>query len=205
MDGLTRRTNMQIDVRTPVGESGSWAIEEFEVSESAAQFHNLRCTIKGRLGRLIEPGHYKRLLRGNGTFRKTIMSNTPAEVADHERFFVRAKGNVLMAGLGLGVSLEAILTQIGNEDLLHVTVIELSDDVIKLVGPTFENDPRVEIIHADIFEWTPPKGMVYDAVWFDIWDDICSDNLKEMKRLHRKYNKKALWHDSWCRWECKHY
>jgi spermidine synthase len=196
---------MQIDVKAPVGESGPWAIEEFVVTDAQAALHNVRCNIKRQNSRMIVAGRYKRLVRGNGTFRQTVMSNTPAEIADHERFFKVAKGRVLMAGLGLGVSLEAILTQPGNEELITVTVIELSDDVIKLVGPTFEKDERVSIIHADIFEWEPPKGIVYDAAWFDIWDDICSDNLKEMNKLHRKYRKKALWHDSWCRWECKHY
>jgi hypothetical protein len=31
------------------------------------------------------------------------------------------------------------------------------------------------------------KGKRYDMVWHDIWDDICSDNLEGMAKLHRKY------------------
>ncbi len=33
--------------------------------------------------------------------------------------------------------------------------------------------------------------------WFDIWDDLCTDNLEQMKILHRKFARKAAWKGSW--------
>jgi hypothetical protein len=53
------------------------------------------------------------------------------------------------------------------------------------------------------FEWKPPKGVRYDAAWHDVWDDICTDNLVGMRKLHRKYGKRCGWQGSWCRGECE--
>ena len=107
---------------------------------------------------------------------------------------------ILINGLGLGVCLAAILESDVPE---KIVVVEKSEDVIKLVGPTFENDSRVEIIHADALEYKPPKGEKYDAVWHDIWPNICSDNLESMKKLHRKYGRRAAWQGSWARGLCE--
>jgi spermidine synthase len=85
----------------------------------------------------------------------------------------------------------------------RVTVIEKSEDVIVLVAPSFSKDNRVQIILADAFEYQPPKGVRYGAVWHDIWDTICGDNLPSMHRLHRKYGRRTEWQNSWCRELCE--
>lgn len=86
-----------------------------------------------------------------------------------------------------------------------VTVIEISPDVITLVGSYLKEHfgARLEIIEADAFTWQPPRGVRYGAVWHDIWDNICSDNLPEMHKLHRKYGRRTDWQGSWCRWRCE--
>ena len=189
---------MDISIDVPNGISGNWTVEDFEISEEAAQFENMRAAIRG--GRCVKPGKFKRLMRN----RQCIMSNTPAEISDHVRFIFRAKlgGDILINGLGLGVALKEILK---STDVWTVTVIEKSEDVISLVAPTYRSDPRVTIIHADAFKWKPPKGKRYDAVWHDIWDNICTDNLSEMTKLHRKYGKCTDWQDSWCKELCRRY
>jgi len=58
---------------------------------------------------------------------------------------------------------------------------------------------RLEIIHADLFEWRPPKGQRYGMAWFDVWPTICQDNWDEMKLLQRRYGSKADWKGSWGR------
>jgi hypothetical protein len=88
------------------------------------------------------------------------------------------------------------------DQVTHVTVIEKSPDVIKLVGPSFA-DPRVTIIEADAYTYQPPKGIRYNAVWHDIWDNICGDNTEGMGKLHRKYGRRTDWQDSWCKAECQ--
>ena len=191
---------MEIEVNIPNGESGAWKIEEFEVSEKDVEIFNLRAMFHPGC-RIMYPGKYKKLTR-NG---EVIMSNTHSEIEDHSHFIYNAKrygGNILINGLGLGVALIEIL----KSDLVKkVTVVEKSEDVIKLVAPYFSNDKRVKIIHADALEFKPPKEEFYDFVWHDIWDDITADNLPEMRKLHRKYGKKTNWQGSWCRDLCERY
>lgn len=185
---------MKIPVAVPDGNSNEWAVSTFTISEEDADFQNLRALFHPG-ARFIEPGTYKRLTR-NG---RVIMSNTPEEIGDLTSFMWRAKtdgGHILINGLGLGVALAGILDSDKIED---ITVIEKSEDVLNLVAPTFQNNKRISIIHADAFDWQPPRGQRYNVVWHDIWDDICRDNLPEMTRLHRKYGRRANWQGSWCK------
>lgn len=176
---------MDMDTTVDVldGVSGDWRVETFEVEKPSVYL-----LIKGRP---ITPGIYKRLMYKS----QVVMSNTPAEIRDFMSFVWRAKGNVLINGLGLGVVLKAILQK---SDVESVTVIELSEDVIKLVAPYFA-DPRVTIVQADAMTWKPPKDIRYNAVWHDIWTYVCEDNLDDMKILHRRYGRKCDWQASWCR------
>lgn len=183
----------------PNGKSGNWKIDEFEITEEKAKFENMRMSFTPGMGsRFVEPGKYKRLSRNN----KVIMSNTRAEKNDHYWFIAEAKGHVLINGLGLGYALSEILKK---DEVKSVTVVEISEDVINLVAPFFKKDKRVTIIHADALLWKPPKEMKYDTVWHDIWDDICIDNIEEMKKLHRKYGRKTKWQGSWRRELCEFY
>lgn len=179
---------MEIHVDVPDGVSGDWKVETFTL-ERPSLYHALK-------GRPIPAGTYKRLAyKGN-----TIMSNTPAEIDDFRVFLSYARGNVLINGLGLGVVLKALLDK--DPKIRTVTVIEKSEDVIKLVAPTFSSDERVTIINADAFTWKPPRAMYYDSVWHDIWDDICAENIKDMVKLHKKYGRRCSFQASWCRREC---
>ena len=189
---------MKIKIDVPDGISGDWKVSTFEVSEKDANFFNLRAALKPGY-RIIDSGTYKKLTCNN----QIVMSNTPAEIADHLGFIYEAErsgGNILINGLGLGVALRAILKY---DNVKAVTVIEKSKDVIKLVAPSLQDDARVNIINADAYDWKPPKEVRYNVVWHDIWENICEDNLPEMTRLHRKYGKRADWQSSWCKELCK--
>lgn len=172
---------MDYKVNLPEGESGTWKVERFEVSESDAQIHNIRAAFNPAGGG-IKPGTYTQLTR-NGT---VVMSDTPSEIQDHLRFIDRAKGRVLITGLGLG-------------EVTHVTVIEKSPDVIRLVAPTLLErfGGRLEIIEADAYTWKPPKGARWDYAWHDVWDNICTDNLPLMAKMHRHYGRRCGFQDSW--------
>jgi hypothetical protein len=189
---------MDIKINVPDGVSGDWEVSTFNVTEQDCEIFNMRALYHPG-GRTIKAGTYKKLTR-RGTI---VMSNTPAEIRDHLGFIYRARrsnGNILINGLGLGVCLSAILE---STTIKTVTVIEKSSDVIALVSPSFANYKRVTIICADAFEWKPPKDIRYDAVWHDIWDNICGDNLPQMSKLHRKYARKTEWQDSWGKALCK--
>ena len=179
----------------PDGELGSVKVIKREVSAKGADFHNMRAAWHPG-ARSIKPGVYTELhIKGHGL----VMSDTPTEYRDHSRFIHVAKGHVHLSGLGLGCVLACVLPKVDR-----VTVTEINEDVIAYVGPHFD-DPKVEIIHADALDWKPQKGTRFDAVWHDIWDNICADNLDDMKRLHRKYGRTSDWQGSWARGLCERY
>ena len=178
---------MKIDINVPDGISGEWEVKSFTVSKDDSEFASMRAIFNGGRGG-ITAGNYKKLKR-NGTI---VMSNTPDEIEDFAHFSYMAKGKVLVNGLGLGVLLKSLLLK---DDITQITVIEKSADVIKLVAPTYK-DKRLNIIHADAFEYKPEKGIRFDCVWHDIWDFITSDNLPEMKKLTRKYGRSADYQES---------
>ena len=192
MDLLRRST-------VPEGRSGDWRVERFEIDEMGARLANLRMTFQGHGYRAVQPGVFTRLVRGKPPGGTTVMSDTRAELMDHYEPISMAAGNVLINGLGLGIVAQACLRK---SEVSSVTVIEQSPDVINLVVPHIAND-RLAVIRADALTWNPPKGSRYAMVWHDIWDNICSDNLEQMKLLHRRYGRRTDWQGSWCRDECE--
>ena len=184
-------------VDVPLGERGDWRVDRFVVSEADSAFTRLRAAFKGSREE-VPAGQYTRLT----LHAATIMSDTPAEISDHLSFIYRAKGRVLINGLGLGMCAQAALRK---PEVQRVTVIEKSADVIALVAPHYRErfDDRFTVIEADALTWTPPKGARYDVVWNDIWANQSSDNLPDMHRLHRRYGRRAGWVGSWCRWMCE--
>jgi spermidine synthase len=111
-----------------------------------------------------------------------------------------AHGNVLIAGLGLGMILHPILK---NPEVTSVTVIEKYQDVIDLILPALLPNEKLSVIQADIFCWVPPQGVSYDVIWFDIWPDILPQRLAEMKLLHERFaiclnrDNPRHWMNSW--------
>lgn len=188
--------NHPYQVDLPEGASGSWKVSRFTVSEEAAKLERMRSLFSG--GRGVPAGTYTSLTR-NG---QVIMSDTPDEIRDHRGAIFQAKGRCLVAGLGIGMVARAMLMK---PEVTHVTIVEQSPDVIKLVAPwlTSQFPGRVTIVEADILSWQPPKGEKWDAAWFDIWDDICADNLDEMKTLHRRFARRVAWKGSWAREQCE--
>ena len=57
---------------------------------------------------------------------------------------------------------------------------------------------RLVIIEADAFTWKWPRGMHYNVVWHDVWDDICADNYPEMMKLLERYHRRCDWQGCWC-------
>lgn len=165
---------LKLDV--PEGESGSWKVERFEVTNNdsfASMFsYGARC---------VRPGSYTKLTR-NG---RVIMSDTSAEIIDHY-WLKEQKGTGLVNGLGLGVGLELCM-----ENASFVYVVENSKNVLSLVAEhyLFKYGDRLEIIFADALSYRPPKWMRLDFVWHDIWDNISLDNLPEMTLLKRRYGR----------------
>jgi hypothetical protein len=165
-------------VAVPEGRRGPWSVERFR---SKAK----------RLGWGPSARTFTRLVHADhGIF----MSDTPNEMRDHREAALRARGACLINGLGLGMILAAALRK---PDVTDVTVVEFDADVIALVGPTYADDPRLTIVHADAFTYQPPPGRRYAMVWHDIWDRISVTNLEPMAALIRKYEPIADWQGCW--------
>jgi spermidine synthase len=172
----------------PPGQKGIARIEHFEVDNNASMLSSLR-------REYVPEGKYAMLYVN----RQLMMSNTPMEERTNYRIRKYAHGKVLIAGLGLGAILDEVLN---NPKVESVAVIEKYQDVIDLIAPYYQN-PKIQIICADIMEWKPEKGQVFDTIYFDIWPDICTDNLEEIKKLHmrgrywKNKNNPNAWMDSW--------
>jgi len=130
------------------------------------------------------------------------MSDTPAEIRDHVPFIGTSYGRVLITGLGLGMVAQACLKR---REVKSVTVIELEQDVIDLVGPHYLSKwPNLEIWHGDALTMKIKPNTKWDVAWHDIWPTICADNLPTMKRLHRRFGGRIVAHQSsWARGQCE--
>lgn len=153
-------------------------------------FGALRAAIKYEDVR--EGDEVTRLLVNNGL----VMSDTRDEYRDHAFLGIEAKGRVLLHGLGLGCALKLVLAK---DEVEHVDVVEIEQDVIDLIGPYFTDDPRVNLIHADAFEQAKrwPRGTKWDAVWHDVWASKSVDDLAEHARLLRSFARRAGWQGAW--------
>jgi hypothetical protein len=128
-----------------------------------------------------------------------MMSDTLTERLTNRYLLRKAHGEVLIGGLGMGMVLHGMAKK-----AKRVTVIERSQDCIDLIGPSLPGN--VEIIHADVMEWKPPKGQMWDCIYFDIWPTIDTDNLPEMTKLHRRFAMRKPvtgWMGSWMQEELR--
>lgn len=151
--------------------SGDWSIEAFTVDADAALTDRLRAFGDGG-GRFTPEGSYLKLANADGV----MMSNTPDELADHQPFMEAAHGRVLVHGLGLSCVVSGLLA---NERVTHIDVVELSTDVIAMVGPCFIGEDRVTIHQGDALNYPWPDNARWDFVWHDIWQTINCDNLTD--------------------------
>jgi len=179
-------------VDVPEGQSGDWQVEKYAPEECVQLW---RLELQGRAPKVGET--YTRLIREKAW--DPMMTDTPAEIRDLIGVYLAFKEpwvtHVLINGLGLGVVLKMALEQ---PHIQHIDVVEIEPDIIKLVGPSYP-DPRVQIHEADAYTIEWPKGYGWSVAWHDIWPTICTDNLEEMGKLHRKYGKRTQWQGSWMR------
>jgi hypothetical protein len=184
-------------VNIPEGKINDWTIEKITVTEKQARHDMLRSWLNGH-DRCTPAGEYTVLKHKN----EIVMSDTPDEINDHLSLIQKAKGNILISGLGLGMVLKAI---IDKTNVKHVTIVEKNKEVIDLVGKHYlkKYPDKLTIVHDDIFTFNPPENTHYDVIWHDIWYTICEDNLEQIVQLHCKYDAFCDWQDSWSRILCE--
>lgn len=173
-------------------QKGIASISQIEFKTENDPLYNFRMLRDAGRMFVVRDGKYVRL-HVNG---ELMMSDTGMERISNREFIEKANGRVLIAGLGIGLILKNILDK---KSVGEIVIIEKYKDVIDLVAPKFKSN-KITIIHADIFDWKPPKGEKFDTIYFDIWPEITSGNLKEIKFLHNRFkNFKApgAWMNSW--------
>lgn len=173
-------------------------IMRFTINKDEADNFNMRQIFAGNgwMTR-ISAGDYVKL----GINGQLMMSDTPFERRTNEDFIQNAKGHVMIAGLGIGLILEALKPKIASGEVKDIVVYEKYQDVIDLVGPLYDDMP-LTIKCEDILTYRPPKGESYDTIYFDIWPDVGTDNLKDMALLHQRWKmrkSKGGWMNSWMR------
>lgn len=191
-----------VEVLKP-GSLGDVKLSRFTVSEETAKFSQLRAVVTQGREHPVRPGDYMQLYVGS----TLMMSDTQMEQLSNMDVIRQARGEVLIAGLGIGMILLPILA---NPEVTKVTVIEKYEHVVNLVAPTIMEQPggeKLTVIHADVFYWKPPRGSRWDTIYFDIWPDICEDDLDQQDELHnyfKKYRASGGWMGSWQRQYLQH-
>ena len=163
---------------------GRFRLDTFTVSESDVRNAKLSSILNGR-GREYQdflPVEYVRLV--DTSKNQVVMSDTQMEQRTNMDLYQHANGHVLIGGLGIGMILLAIQDK---PEVTKITVIEKYGEVYAMVAPQLPLNEKVEIVIADVLEYEPPKGVKYDTVYMDIWNDICMDNWEEYKALNRKF------------------
>ena len=182
-------------VDVPEGISGEWKVEKFIVAEN--DIGRIHYALHGRP---VPAGTYTRLKK-EGAW-DPMMSDTPAEIGDHLDFIYRATGRCLLNGLGVGVMLKAVLAKV---EVTQVDVVEIEQDVINLVWPTYKDGDRVTLYHADAYTIQWSKDTRWDCAWHDIWPSLCTDNLPEIAKLKHKYAHKVKYQKAWVEEELRDY
>lgn len=164
----------------PVGSHGNAHVDHITLRKHQIFLDNLRYLRDGMSFMRVEPGKYARLCTGRGL----EMTDTQMEWRTNAQFILRAHGDVLIAGLGIGLVLVPLLKK---KEVKSIQVVELNEDVIKLVSPHFKHK-KLTVVHGDIETHRKQiNGHKFDTIYFDIWPDINTDNLEQMKHLCGMY------------------
>jgi hypothetical protein len=165
--------NEYIDVKQYLEEKtvGDFSLKKFSIDNSNRGF---RCTIpNGNYISLMEKG-------------SCVMSDTPMEKRTNLEFIEKAHGDVLIAGLGIGL---IVLPIQNKEEVKSITILEKNKEVIELVAEKLPFNDKVKVMQGDIFDYKFEKGAKFDVIYFDIWNYVNSDVYEEMKELKKKYRK----------------
>ncbi len=95
-----------------------------------------------------------------------VMEDSRRELRKHIPIWMKAKGRVLVTGLGLGCVVRGLLA---NRDVEHISVVEIDKQILRVVGHEFRTNARVRLIHGDALK--VPLHERFDFAWHDLWTD----------------------------------
>ena len=172
------KTKKQRDWLTPLsipeGKVGEYAIEHFTIPKGEkVMLNNMRNILLGKqkgVHSLVYDAdtHWHRLTGPTGTW----MTDLPVEQRQMEECLKGMRGRVLVGGLGLGLAAH-LLAQ--KKQVKSVTVIEISQEVIRLVASTLESRHypeanKIQVLRFDLFDYLKDYSQKpFDHAFFDIW------------------------------------
>lgn len=99
---------------------------------------------------------------------EVVMEDSWGELVRHLPIWLRARGKVLVTGLGLGCVVRGLLH---NPAVERVTVVEIDGAIIKKIWPEFRSDERLLLQQGDARQMEWPPGTHWDYGWHDIWQE----------------------------------
>jgi hypothetical protein len=108
------------------------------------------------------------ILAQGRNMEKVWMSLTPMEIMTQRVGVGRARGNVLIGGLGMGWFARRVLDR---SKVKHVTIAELDPHVLDFFGGPIKDKygDRVELVNANVYDLDPHA---YDSYLLDIWPAV---------------------------------
>lgn len=126
---------------------------------------------------------------------KGWMSDSPQEVEQHTRQLAKARGRVLVGGLGIGLAV-AILAR--NRKVREIVVVEKSPDVVRLVAPhawefvkSRARGVSLAVLNTCLFEYLKMNHTSsFDFAFLDIWmptgQTVLADTVLPLRKLAKR-------------------
>ena len=167
-------------------ETENFKITHTVVTENDVKLAKLRSAIHAnRDNDGLKPGTYVVLSRKSSMYNSTIMSDTWYEKFTNYELVDKARGDVLIAGLGIGM---VVLALQDKDEVTTITIIEKEHEIINMIKSSIPFNKKINIIHTDIFKFNPHTK--YDTIYFDIWDNVCGDNWQDIVHLQHLFQGK---------------
>ena len=133
---------------------------------------------------------------------KEWMMAVPSESLTNDPYALKAKGNVITFGLGIGYFTYMALL---NKNVKTITVIEKSKEVIELfntIKDQFKNKDKIQIINGDAFDYFNKNYLEnFDYIYVDIWRSS-DDGRTIIEKLLEQYNPPIDKCDFWIEKSC---
>ena len=111
------------------------------------------------------------------------MTITPNEIATMEEPIADANGNVLVFGIGLGYYAYMVSEK---SNVTSITLVDQNKDVIQLfrqyILPQFQHKNKINIVHADAFEYAKEHLDQFHYIFTDLWHDV-SDGIPLYRKM----------------------
>jgi hypothetical protein len=124
-----------------------------------------------------------------------VMSLTPMEVMSQRAGLRKARGNVIMGGLGLGWLALRVLER---KQVKHLTVVDNDREVIRVFGEPLKKKfgDKLLLLHGDFYETALDDSAKYDTVLADIWNEYGEASYnRRFKEVKAKYERVWGWGD----------